>query len=57
MKNILLYSLILISFLAKAQEKKKDKNLPKGNDSFVEKKYADAEAEYRISQSKNPKNH
>jgi tetratricopeptide (TPR) repeat protein len=50
-----LYSLLLISFLAKAQEKKKDKNLPKGNDSFVEKKYADAEAEYRISQSKNPK--
>ncbi|WP_291130533.1 tetratricopeptide repeat protein [Flavobacterium sp. UBA7682] len=55
MKKILLYSLILISFLAKAQEKGKDKNLPKGNESFVEKKYADAEAEYRISESKNPK--
>ncbi len=55
MKNIILYSLILISFLAKAQNKEKDKNLPKGNDSFVEKKYADAEAEYRISESKNPK--
>jgi tetratricopeptide (TPR) repeat protein len=55
MKNILLYSLILISFLAKAQEKEKDKNLPKGNDAFAEKKYADAEAEYRISESKNQK--
>ena len=55
MKKILLYSLILISFLAKAQEKEKDKDLPKGNDSFVEKKYADAEVEYRISESKSPK--
>ena len=33
-----------------AQEK--DKNLPKGNDAFEEKNYADAEADYRISQSK-----
>ena len=55
MKKIVLYSLILISFLAKAQEKEKDKNLPKGNNSFAEKKYADAEAEYRISESKSPK--
>lgn len=55
MKKLLLYSLILISFLAKAQEKEKDKDLPKGNDSFAEKKYDDAEAEYRISESKNPK--
>jgi len=55
MKKLLLYSFILISFLAKAQEKEKDKNLPKGNEAFVEKKYADAEAEYRISESKNPK--
>ena len=36
-----------------AQEQ--DTDLPKGNDSFAEKKYADAEAEYRISESKNPK--
>jgi len=41
--------------LAKAQEKEKDKDLPKGNDSFVEKKYTDAEADYRISESKHPK--
>jgi uncharacterized protein HemY len=53
MKKILLYCYILISFVSNAQEK--DKNLPKGNDSFEEKKYDDAEAEYRISESKNPK--
>ncbi|MBP6557942.1 MAG: BatC protein [Flavobacterium sp.] len=55
MKNIILYSLILISFLAKAQKKENDNNLPKGNEAFLEKKFADAEAEYRISESKNPK--
>lgn len=37
-----------------AQEK--DKNLPKANEEFVAKKYTDAEADYRISQSKSPKN-
>ena len=55
MKKLFLYSLILISFLAKAQEKENDKNLPKGNEAFAEKKYADAEADFRISQSKNQK--
>lgn len=55
MKKWLLYSFVLVSFLANAQKKEKDTNLPKGNDSFAEKKYADAEAEYRISESKNPK--
>lgn len=53
MKKLLLYSFLLLSFAIYAQEK--DKNLPKGNDSFAEKKYADAEAEYRISESKSPK--
>lgn len=53
MKKLFLYSFILISFLAKAQEK--DKNLPEGNDAFAEKKYDEAEAEYRISESKNKK--
>ena len=53
MKKLLLYSFLLLSFAIYAQEK--DKDLPKGNDSFVEKKYTDAEAEYRISESKNPK--
>jgi hypothetical protein len=55
MKRILIYSLLLIPFFAKAQGKEKDTNLPKGNDSFVEKNYTDAEADYRISESKNPK--
>jgi tetratricopeptide (TPR) repeat protein len=53
MKKLLLYSFLLLSLAIHAQEK--DKDLPKGNDSFVEKKYADAEADYRISESKNPK--
>ncbi|WP_298397288.1 tetratricopeptide repeat protein [Flavobacterium sp.] len=50
MKNSITLLLILISFAIKAQEK--DKFLPKGNEEFAEKKYADAEANYRISQSK-----
>lgn len=53
MKKLLLYSFLLISLVLKAQEK--DKDLPKGNDSFADKKYADAEADYRVSESKNPK--
>jgi tetratricopeptide (TPR) repeat protein len=50
MKKLITYCLILISFALKAQEK--DKFLPKGNEEFAEKKYADAEANYRISQSR-----
>jgi len=55
MKKLLLYSLLLISFLAKAQNKEKDSDLPKGNEAFAEKQFTDAEAQYRISESKNPK--
>jgi len=54
MRNFLLYSLFLIAVAASAQEK--DKHLPIGNNAFDAKKYADAEAEYRISQSKTTKN-
>lgn len=53
MKNLIIYSFLLLSFAIFAQEK--DMNLPKANDEFADKKYADAEAEYRISQSNNPK--
>jgi tetratricopeptide (TPR) repeat protein len=53
MKKLFIYSLLLLAFVAKSQEK--DKDLPKGNDNFADEKYADAEADYRISQSKNPK--
>jgi len=55
MKKLFLYSLLLISLVSFAQKKEKDKDLPKGNEAFVEKQYVDAEAEYRISESKNPK--
>jgi tetratricopeptide (TPR) repeat protein len=53
MKKLILYSFILFSFAIFAQEK--DFHLPKANDEFADKKYADAEAEYRISLSNNPK--
>ena len=43
----------MFSFAIFAQEK--DFHLPKANDEFADKKYAEAEAEYRISLSKNPK--
>jgi tetratricopeptide (TPR) repeat protein len=55
MKNWITYCILLVSFLATAQKKEQDKSLPKGNDAFAEKKYADAESDYRISQSKYPK--
>ena len=45
MKRILIYLLLVLSFAVKAQEK--DKDLPKGNNAFIEKKYADAEADFR----------
>ena len=50
MKKLFLYTLLLLTFAVKAQEK--DNYLPKGNESFEAKKYADAESDYRISQSK-----
>ncbi|MCG2612290.1 tetratricopeptide repeat protein [Flavobacterium sp. SM15] len=53
MKHLITYSFLLFSLWLSAQEK--DKNLPKGNDEFQDKNYAEAEAEYRISQFKNPK--
>ncbi len=47
--RILIFILPIISF---AQEKEKDSHLPEGNDLFAAKDYVEAEAEYRISQSK-----
>ena len=52
MKNVFIYSLLFFSFAVMAQQK--DRNLPKGNEEFKEKKYAEAEADYRISLSKSP---
>ena len=53
MKQFILYSILLFAVVAFGQEK--DKALPKANDEFAEKKFANAEADYRISQSNNPK--
>jgi tetratricopeptide (TPR) repeat protein len=53
MKNFILYILLAFSFAVSAQEK--DKTLPKANDEYAEKKFVDAEANYRISHSKFPK--
>lgn len=50
MKNFILYMLLMLSFAASAQEK--DKTLPKANEEYSEKKFVEAEANYRISNSK-----
>lgn len=58
MKKLITYSVLLLSLSCWAQDSvgpkkgEKDRNLPKGNAAFEEKKYAEAEADYRISQSK-----
>ncbi|HLF52360.1 tetratricopeptide repeat protein [Flavobacterium sp.] len=53
MKHLILYSLLFLSFAISAQEK--DANLPKANEEFTAKKFTDAEANYRISESNHPK--
>ncbi len=52
MRNLIFYSVLFLSMATFAQEK--DNYLPTANDEFVAKKYADAEANYRISISKAP---
>ncbi|MBL0014611.1 MAG: tetratricopeptide repeat protein [Flavobacterium sp.] len=54
MRQFILLILLAISSVSLAQEV--DKNLPKANDEFEAKKYADAEADYRISLSRTRKN-
>ena len=53
MKNLLLYILLTASLAISAQEK--DKTLPAANEEYKQNKFVDAEANYRISQSKFPK--
>jgi tetratricopeptide (TPR) repeat protein len=53
MKNYILYIFLTLSFAVSAQEK--DKTLPKANEDYAEKKFVEAEANYRISHSKFPK--
>ena len=55
MKRLLIYILLLTSFLTFAQKKEKDLTLPLGNEAFAEKKFNDAEADFRVSQSNFPK--
>jgi tetratricopeptide (TPR) repeat protein len=50
MRNFILYMILMLSFAVSAQEK--DKTLAKGNDDYAEKKFAEAEANYRVSNSK-----
>ena len=52
MKNLILHLLLLITFVANAQQK--DKILPKANAEYAENNFVDAEADYRISNSKFP---
>lgn len=52
MKNLLLYILVTFSLAITAQEK--DKTLPQANEEYKQNKFVDAEADYRISQSKFP---
>ena len=50
MKNCILYILLTLSFAVSAQEK--DKTLPKANEEYSQKKFVEAESNYRISNSK-----
>jgi tetratricopeptide (TPR) repeat protein len=52
MKNLILPLLLLLSFVVNAQQK--DRILPKANEEYAENKFVDAEANYRISDSKFP---
>jgi tetratricopeptide (TPR) repeat protein len=52
MKNLILHLLLLLSFVVNAQQK--DRILPKANEEYAENKFVDAEANYRISDSKFP---
>lgn len=56
MRKLFTYSLLLVTVFSFAQQAKKqqDKYLKKGNSEFTSKNYAEAEANYRISQSKSP---
>ena len=53
MFRLILFLISMVTFGVFAQEK--DKFLPKGNESFAKREYIQAEADYRISASKNEK--
>jgi len=54
MKKILTYLMLLTASISFAQDK--DNHISDGNNDFEEGNYADAEAKYRLSHSKNPTN-
>ena len=53
MKNLLLYILLMV-FTLSVSAQEKDKVLPDANEEYKQNKFVDAEANYRISQSKFP---
>lgn len=53
MKNLLLY-IFLLTFSLAITAQEKDKTLPQANEEYKQNKFVDAEADYRISQSKFP---
>ncbi|MBD3582054.1 tetratricopeptide repeat protein [Flavobacterium selenitireducens] len=59
MKKLVTYGLLIfgcaVSFAQEEVKEEKDKFLPKGNEAYSEKNYAEAEADFRVSQSKFPK--
>lgn len=54
MKYLLSYVMLFLSSVLLAQGK--DRHIPAGNEAYSQKQYAEAEANYRISQSKAPGN-
>lgn len=58
MKNVIKYGFtffaLLLIGLGGAWAQEKDKSLPKANEEYTQSKYAEAEADYRISNSKFP---
>jgi tetratricopeptide (TPR) repeat protein len=53
MKKYLVFLAVVFSGVLSAQQKY-DRDLPKGNEAFGKKDFSEAEADYRISHSRNP---
>lgn len=55
MKKLTFLLVLLSTGIMSAQKEQKDVDLPEANAAFLNKEYKDAEAKYRVSQSKFPK--
>ncbi len=53
-KHLFTFSLILLTTFGSVYAQQKDKNLPVANEEYAQSKFVDAEADYRISNSKFP---